>query len=475
METLTHLVGTIESPCVFSIDAEWGFGKTTFLNIWKQNLLNQKFPVIWFNAWENDLSEIPFMTVITELNEEFSKYEQYLAASKIMKFQSAATKVAHQILPGFIRAATSLIPFAGTMVAEEIASMAEEKLKPKLEARREIIEFREILRSMVADLSEAHENRPLIVMIDELDRCRPSYAVEFLEVAKHLFSVNNIVFVLAINCRQLAHSVRALYGNGFDAEEYLRRFFDVDFRLPDPDRNAFIRLQLEVTGINEYFCPVPEEKEYGYQVYFPERVARPVAGERLKEMLLSFFGASEFSLRTVGQSIRRLGLVFASLDDDQSDYGWATGVAIILRTIDADLYHRFAVGEASDLEVADAIFNRPSLRRLRHQQVGAIFEAALILAAAEEEIPKLYPSQPLNSPLMNQHQNRERTDREVFGSNEHSPLSHEDEHAKRVIDLVEQTINSVTLKEQQIGFKKAVRRLELFDTELISASPETNP
>ena len=77
-----------------------------------------------------------------------------------------------------------------------------------------------------------------MVMINELDRCRPSYAVELLEVAKHLFSADRIVFVLAVNCDQLAHSVTALYGNDFDAEGYLRRFFDVDFQLPEPDRRC---------------------------------------------------------------------------------------------------------------------------------------------------------------------------------------------------------------------------------------------
>ena len=65
-----------------------------------------------------------------------------------------------------------------------------------------------------------------MVMIDELDRCRPSYAVEFLETAKHLFVVNQVVFVLAINRKQLAHAVRALYGNEFEAEAYLRRSLD---------------------------------------------------------------------------------------------------------------------------------------------------------------------------------------------------------------------------------------------------------
>ena len=87
-------------------------------------------------------------------------------------------------------------------------------------------------------------DRPLVVVIDELDRCRPSYAAELLEVAKHLFTVDHIVFVLAVNRSELAHSIRALYGSEFDAQGYLRRFFDVDFQLPDSARKPFIEESL---------------------------------------------------------------------------------------------------------------------------------------------------------------------------------------------------------------------------------------
>jgi len=76
---------------------------------------------------------------------------------------------------------------------------------------------------------------PLVFFVDELDRCRPSYAIEFLEMAKHLFSVQGTVFVLAINAAQLANAIRALYGEKFDAERYLRRFVDVQLDLPVPE------------------------------------------------------------------------------------------------------------------------------------------------------------------------------------------------------------------------------------------------
>ena len=90
-------------------------------------------------------------------------------------------------------------------------------------------------------------------MIDELDRCRPSYAVELLEIAKHLFSVDRIVFVLAVNRSELVHSIKALYGSEFDAQGYLGRFFDVDIRLPEPEREEFLEALLRAIDFDDYF------------------------------------------------------------------------------------------------------------------------------------------------------------------------------------------------------------------------------
>jgi hypothetical protein len=74
---------------------------------------------------------------------------------------------------------------------------------------------------------------PLVVVVDELDRCRPDYALALLEVVKHFFSVPNVHFVLGVNLEALAHSVRARYGSGIDAERYLRRFVSLSVHLPD--------------------------------------------------------------------------------------------------------------------------------------------------------------------------------------------------------------------------------------------------
>ncbi|WP_081764293.1 P-loop NTPase fold protein [Sphingobium sp. Ant17] len=66
---------------------------------------------------------------------------------------------------------------------------------------------------------------PIFVVVDELDRCRPDYAIALLESIKHLFDVPGVVFVIALHGRQLTASIEAVYGAKFDATAYLRRFF----------------------------------------------------------------------------------------------------------------------------------------------------------------------------------------------------------------------------------------------------------
>ena len=240
VEVLTHLVGSLEDPCVLAVDAAWGNGKTTFLRIWAQYLRNQKFPVVEFNAWETDFSGDPFVALSTELTEGLRKYDDKPLAAKIDDTKKKAEEVLRRAVPSVIRLATVGILDVGPLMEQEVgqalASYAKDRLSEYHEAKKSVKAFRDSLQNMADTVSKFSENRPLIVVIDELDRCRPSYAVELLEVAKHLFAVDRIVFVLAVNRSELAHSIGALYGSGFDAMGYLRRFFDVDFRLPDPER-----------------------------------------------------------------------------------------------------------------------------------------------------------------------------------------------------------------------------------------------
>ena len=90
IEILTRLVGSIEGPCTLAIDAPWGTGKTTFIKLWHQQLYNNGFPVVSFNAWENDFTNDPFHTLSSQLTKELHQYKNKSLDQKIVAVVKAA-------------------------------------------------------------------------------------------------------------------------------------------------------------------------------------------------------------------------------------------------------------------------------------------------------------------------------------------------------------------------------------------------
>ena len=105
-----------------------------------------------------------------------------------------------------------------------------------------------------------------------------------------IFMVDHIVFVLAVNRTELAHSIRALYGSGFDAQGYLRRFFDVDFQLPDVGRKRFIEATLDTIQLNEYVRRTRDSMAQQWH-------------DTVKTLLLAFFDVPDLSLWRISQAI----------------------------------------------------------------------------------------------------------------------------------------------------------------------------
>ena len=364
MKTLTRLIGAIEEgPCVLAVDAPWGAGKTTFLKIWAQYLRNEKFSVVEFNAWKTDFSEDPFMALCAELTRGFSEGK---GAEYAKKFLKAAVKVIQHIGSNTVEKATGgyIVPIKlwAYLKQKTVETATEERLAKHQQAQAVIGEFKEKLEDMARALNnrpaqaDAGGHKPLVVMIDELDRCRPSYAVELLETAKHLFDVDRLVFVLAVNREQLAQAVKALYGADFNAEGYLRRFFDLDFRLPEPERSKFIKILLDSTNIEQSL---------------------------IRNTLQAFFDVSPLTLRDIDQAVHRIGLVLNSLSGTRPTMEYLVAIALILRTLDKTLYSQFVHKEITDHQVVEEIFNNSSINIQQWEPYGIQFQIGLVLAYKE--------------------------------------------------------------------------------------------
>lgn len=453
VEILTNLVSSIEGPSVMSVDAGWGHGKTTFLRLWSQHLQNKGFPVVMFNAWETDFSAVPFLALTSELIDELQKCENSLSENTIQKVQNSAKNITLTMAPYLLQMILS--SFLGGETSSEIikaiTNFVEGGSSAYSEEKKSVQRFRNELGSMAKELRNNNDNKPLMILIDELDRCRPSYAVELLEVAKHFFAVDEIVFVLAINRKQLSHSVKALYGQDFDANGYLKRFIDIDFVLPEPSRENFIDDLLAQTKIKDYFRRTNDHgaKRYGYH--------------NVRNSLVDFFEDSALSLRQISQAIHRIGLVLSSLQSDQLAFDLAIVNVLILRTTHENLYHDFCRAELSDLELIDSMFPEKNSKMIGENH-RIWFEVAIILGCAELSNAELF-MQDISTPLFNHYKERSSSptpDNEI----EKKYLN----HVNSVIENVELLRTEIHQNKRQLGFGESVRRIELFSNSLIENS-----
>ena len=442
-EVLTRIVSRIEGPCVVALDAPWGYGKTTFLNMWTRWLRNEGFPVVAFNAWETDFTNHPLLALSSELTKELESFTKTAPVPGFNTLKSAAIKLLRVAIPAIPQLAGSLLPGGGVAVEAVLAVLSkavsdEADTNDYQEVKEAIASFKEALGNLAKRLE-----KPLILMIDELDRCRPSYAVELLEVAKHFFAVDNVVFVLAVNRAELAHSVRALYGSGFDAEGYLRRFFDLDFQLPKPSREQFVRDLLETTRLNSILANVEPQAEL------------PAA----KALLEAFLGSPELSMRQVQQAAHRLGLVWALLPTDDALLDITAVIVIVLRTADFAVYQHFIGGTATDEEVANVVFRFPETASLRRGSHGMLIERHIILGlismkADYGDFERGFSG--LNSPLLHQY-------RELTGTTDNT------EHARNLLEYMQTywqenhyALGAARLRQ---AFFVSIGRLELLSPE----------
>jgi hypothetical protein len=252
-KVLLDLVNAYADGFVLAINNKWGTGKTTFIKMWEQDLIDKSYKTVYFNAWENDFEN----NALTALMGELKNLTKEATEPKFKKVLKNAALLSKSIAPILIQSildkyiSTKEITDAIVGITNGINDVFENEVNDYANKKKGINEFRKSLAEFITD---TNEGRPLIFIIDELDRCRPDYAVSILEQIKHFFSVPNIVFVLSIDKVQLGNSVKGVYGNdNIDADEYLRRFIDIEYSIPDPDPELYYKYLYNYFEFDQFF------------------------------------------------------------------------------------------------------------------------------------------------------------------------------------------------------------------------------
>lgn len=251
----------IDDIRVISIDADWGYGKTTFKKHLNNELNEKGFTVFTFNAWKNDYEVDAFNSFIRELIPQMMESVGYND-----KKDKNIEKFAQDVILGLNEITKFFTRFDGIQYKEDLKEKKElisknnrqeeldiseynngspfEKMQKTFKERlnkvyEEIIKVKATTDKIPANES-TEKDKKIVILIDELDRCRPTFAVELLERVKHLFDTGKYLFIFTICAKQLKESVRQIYGNAYEETGYFRRFFDYEFLLPNPDIKSYL-------------------------------------------------------------------------------------------------------------------------------------------------------------------------------------------------------------------------------------------
>lgn len=247
---MSRLLAEVSQPTVIALDAQWGAGKTTFLKMWAGQLRSAGFPVVYFDAFENDYSEDAFSALAAQIV-EMAQSAKKAKAGAVAKFTSSAISVGKVLLRTGVRTGVKVATLntveakdaeeAVKVLSEELGGLADkamiEMIQSRDKDREKFDKFRKALSELSDLLSPAGDKRPIVIIVDELDRCRPVFALEILEKIKHFFSVSGVHFVLGVHLGQLQNSVKAAYGFDIDANLYLQKFIQFTIFLSEGKRS----------------------------------------------------------------------------------------------------------------------------------------------------------------------------------------------------------------------------------------------
>ncbi len=250
--SMVELCNSIEECYSVAIDSIWGTGKTFFVKQLKMVLeayndhveidsnerdrikkvfekyekqepkefeLQPEF-CVYYDAWMHDNDVDPVLSIVYEIIKEYGEIlPQKREKGDFSKVLTSISKIV-----------------SGRDYGELLETIEGKDVFQEIKNQRKLDDS---IRDFFNILGVEKGNR-VIIIIDELDRCSPNYSILLLERIKHYFNIESITFIFSVNLKEVRHSIIKHYGDGFDADRYLDRFFDIKLSLPEVDISNYI-------------------------------------------------------------------------------------------------------------------------------------------------------------------------------------------------------------------------------------------
>lgn len=366
---LTEIVNTYGDGFVLAINNEWGAGKTTFVKMWQQQLKNEGFQTIYFNAWENDFDNNPLVAIMSELQTLTNTNNEIVFKSVVEKgavlVKNIVPAIAKSLIKKYVVNIDDIAVDAIENATKASTEILEDEIKEYTSKKKTIVEFRNELETFV---KQTETTKPLIFIVDELDRCRPNYSVEVLEQIKHFFSVSGIVFVLSIDKKHLGSAVKGFYGSEhINSDEYLRRFIDLEYSIPIPQTKLFNEYLFGYYQLNDFFSS--NERSKIQELRDDAQLLLKIADE--------LFTKINATLRQQERIFALTRLVLCSFKVNEYTFPHLLFFLVYFKTMRNDVFekiekNRFSLQELSDLFFDTIYSEKKDLNGINHLYVESL-------------------------------------------------------------------------------------------------------
>lgn len=244
---IVRLIADSGRGCTFTIDGRWGCGKSFVLEMFEKqlsifqdpNAAGDRYVIFHYNCWQYDFYEEPAIAIISAIKSEIEKYNSILPKlpNEIKAGFELVKDLGKELLGNYFQTKIGCNPIH---TLDKIKAGAENISRQTMQDNDydKYFKFKEVLDSTREDLSKLAQDKPVILVVDELDRCLPEYTIKVLERLHHLFDENsNNIVILATDQKQLERTVQQIFctrsgeDNSHVVQEYLKKFISFSMTL----------------------------------------------------------------------------------------------------------------------------------------------------------------------------------------------------------------------------------------------------
>lgn len=252
IRNLIKYISDSDEQTTFAISGDWGSGKTVFMHQFMTVVQNQdmidllgisdmsanEYEIFYYNAWENELLQKPTISILSRLLETYYPYEE--DKDKLVKILTRIGNIA-------VKLGT-----AGVLCLDDLTNPSSDIAN--------VTKINETFIEAIDYILKRTDRKKVVIIIDELDRCKPTNVIQLLEEVKHFYSHNSLCFLFSADLKQLGHTIKKMYGYEFDSDLYMQRFFDAIFTLNINNYEKYINEELgyyiSETNISHEICKV---------------------------------------------------------------------------------------------------------------------------------------------------------------------------------------------------------------------------